>query len=76
MSGEPGGEGKSEKVDNYPIKTWASPWPNLDLRHDHNLTKGKRYPQNYHTRRYAAGWQEAREIPGWGQVSDIIHNLT
>jgi hypothetical protein len=76
MCGEPGGESIREKVDNYPILTWASEWPNLDLRHGHNLTKGKRRPTDYHTRHYAQGWKEAAEVPGWGKVSDIVKSLT
>lgn len=75
MSGEPGGEGPTEKVDNYPIKTWASEWPNLDLRHGNNLTKGKRYPKDYRDKRWARGWKEAKEIPEWGKVSDIVRGL-
>lgn len=76
MSGEPGGEGRNEKVDNIPILTWVSEWPNLDLRHGHNLTKGKRYPSDYHNKRWAIGWKEATEVPGWGKVSDIVQGLT
>jgi hypothetical protein len=76
MSAEPGGEGRGEKVDNIPILTWASEWPNLDLRHGHNLTKGKRRPTDYRNRRWAIGWKEAKEIPGWGKVSDIVKALT
>jgi hypothetical protein len=76
MSVEPGGELGSEKVDNYPIRLWSSAWPNLDLRHDvDHMSKGKRYPTDYHNRRWAKGWTEAKEIPGWGKVSEIVHNL-
>jgi hypothetical protein len=75
MSGEPGGEIRGEKVDDYPIKTWASEYPNLDLRHDHNLTKGKRRPSDYIDHNNAKGWKEAVEIPGWGKVSDIVLDL-
>ncbi len=76
MSGEPGGEWRDEKVDDYPMKIWASELPNLDLRHENNLTKGKRYPKDYHNRYWAKGWKESKEIPGWGKVSDIIQGLT
>ena len=76
MSGEPGGEGQAERVDNYPMVSWSSEWPNLDLRHDNNLTSGKRHPEDYHNRRWAKGWTEATEIPGWGKVSDIAKILT
>lgn len=77
MEGEPGGESSGEKVDNYPIKTWSSQWPNIDLRHETaHLSKGKRYPSDYRNKRWARGWMEAREIPGWGKVSDIVRKLT
>ncbi len=75
MGYEPGGEGSGEKVDNFTRVTWVSQWPNLDLRYGGNLTKGKRYPTDYHTRRWAQGWMEAKEIPGWGKVSDIVADL-
>jgi len=76
MSGEPGGEQPQEKVDNFPMLTWASEWPSLDLRHGNNLTKGKRYPTDYHNRRWGQGWREATEVPGWGKVIDIVRGLT
>lgn len=76
MSGEPGGEWPSLKVDDYPMKVWNSEWPNLDLRHGHNLTKGKRRPEDYNNKSWAKGWRESDFIPGWGKVSDIIQGLT
>jgi hypothetical protein len=39
------------------------------------MTKGKRHPQDYHDQRGIKGWTEAKEVPGWGNISDIISEL-
>lgn len=75
MGYEPGGHMKPRGVDEYPMITWQSAFPDVDLRHDNNLTKGKRNPEDYHDPIWTKGWIESDEIPFWGKVSDITKDL-
>ncbi|OGM76389.1 hypothetical protein A2210_01105 [Candidatus Woesebacteria bacterium RIFOXYA1_FULL_40_18] len=75
MGFEPGGHSKHQGVDNYPMIPWESEWPIIDLRHGANLTRSKRHPEEFHDHRWAEGWTESNEIPGWGKVSDILEKL-
>lgn len=72
MGYEPGAHMKPRGVDEYPMIPWQSEWPILDLRHDNNLTKGKRHFKDFHDKRWTKGWKESTYVPGWGKVSDII----
>jgi hypothetical protein len=76
MGYEPGGHMDPRGVDDYPMRTWESEWPNVDIRHSANFTVGRRHPEEFHDQRWAEGWTESTEIPGWGSVSDIIKTLT
>ena len=51
----------------YISENWMSKFPNLDLRHDKNLTKNRWSPDEFHNRRNTEGWTETTvsEIPGW-----------
>ena len=57
---EPGTHGRKEKVDNYKSETWESKEPNLDIRHDNNLTKSRWSPDEYRNKKYTKGWKEWR----------------
>lgn len=75
MGYEPGGHSKPRGVDEYQMHTWESEWPNVDIRHGGNFSKGRRRPEEFHDPRWAEGWTESKEIPGWGDVTDIIKLL-
>jgi hypothetical protein len=47
-------------------ENWQSAWPNVDIRHDGCMTKSKWSPEEFRNPRYARGWREAGEVPGWG----------
>ena len=68
MGFEPGTHGRNERVDNYKSENWESLYPNLDIRHDQNLTPSRWDPSQFRNARYTRGWKEAEEIPGWGLV--------
>jgi len=72
MGYEPGAHMKPRGVDEYPMVAWNSKYPNLDLRHGNNLTKGKRTFEDFKDKRWTKGWKESKEVPGWGSVEDII----
>lgn len=62
-----------------PRENWMSEFPNLDIRHDKNLTKSKWSPDEFRNKKYAKGWKESNNIPGWGMTKDkllsILENL-
>lgn len=66
MGFEPGTHGREERVDDYTSDRWESEYPNIDIRHHNNLTKAKWKPEDYRNQRYAKGWTETDEVPGWG----------
>lgn len=52
--------------DDFKALSWFSKVPYIDLRHDKNLTKTLRKPEDYRNAKYAAGWTESDRVPGWG----------
>lgn len=75
MGYEPGGHMKPRGVDEYPMIEWKSTYPIVDIRHENNLTKGKRRPDDYHEPQKINGWRESEEIPWWGRVNDLVGEL-
>jgi hypothetical protein len=72
MGFEPGTHGRKERVDNYKSATWESKYPNIDIRHDNNLTPSRWKKEQFRNKRYTRGWTESDEIPGWGKGSEIL----
>ena len=72
MGFEPGTHGRAERVDDYKSERWESEFPNIDIRHAKNLTKAKWKPEDYRNKRYASGWQETWDIPGWGKFREFF----
>jgi hypothetical protein len=73
---EPGTHNRKERVDEYKAEGFRSVYPNLDLRHDNNLTRSKWKQSDFRNQRSCQGWKETdEEIPGWGKNQDIIKML-
>lgn len=68
MGFEPGSHRRAERVDDVPSDVWRSEFPNLDIRHERNLTSTRWSPDQFRDQRHCQGWQEVEEIPGWGVV--------
>lgn len=68
MGFEPGTHGRAERVDDLKSEVWMSEWPNVDIRHGHNLTSSRWRQEQFRNRRSCQGWKEADEIPGWGKT--------
>lgn len=58
-----------------PRKNWQSEICNIDIRHDKNVTKSKWLPVDFRNPKYAKGWKETDEIPGWGKFSEVINRV-
>lgn len=49
---------------------WNSEFPNLDIRHDSNLSRSKWRQQDFKSQRSCRNWQESKvdKIEGWGTI--------
>ena len=72
MGFEPGTHGRGERVDDYKSESWESEFPNIDIRHDQNLTPSRWSKDQFRNQRYTKGWKESDEVPGWGKAKDIL----
>lgn len=63
---EPGCHSFPRGIDNYPAERWMSDAPNVDIRHNKNLTPSRWSQDQFRNRRNCQGWQMADEVPGWG----------
>lgn len=75
MGFEPGTHGRKERVDNYGHEAWFSAHPNIDIRHDKNLTPSRWSQDQFRNKRYRRGWTEADEIPGWGKTIELLEGI-
>jgi len=81
MGFEPGTHGRAERVDDVKYGTWWTEIPNIDIRHDTNLTRTVWDPSGF--RNPCKGWKSTDEIPYWGVTknkmveffSDLERNL-
>lgn len=55
------------------LRTWKSKFPNLDLRHDANLTASRWSAEEFHDKSTCQNFREADVIPGWGKPIDLRH---
>ena len=66
--------GTHKRVDfgDYKVERFDSEFPNIDIRHDSNLTTSKWTQDAFRNQSNCQNWQETYEIPGWGKTEDII----
>ena len=79
MGFEPGTNNRAERVDDYKSEVWMSPVPNIDIRHDMNLTQTRWNKEQFRNQRYTKGWTEADGVPGWdyepGRFMEFLKNV-
>jgi glycosyltransferase involved in cell wall biosynthesis len=56
----------------YGSEMYQSEAPNVCIRHDSNLTKSKWSVDDFRNKKYAKGWKEADEVPGWGKPLNLL----
>jgi len=66
MGFEPGTRSPLTGIDSYKAESWMSKYPNIDIRHEHNLTPNRWHKDQFRDQKYTIGWTEADEVPGWG----------
>lgn len=68
MGFEPGTHRRAERVDDLVAEAWMAEYPNVDIRHDKNLTSSRWTQDEFRDKRNCAGWQEGTGVPGWGET--------
>ncbi len=66
MGFEPGCHQYPRGVDNYKAESWMSEFPNIDIRHNLNLTPSRWKQDEFRNPNACLGWKLADEVPGWG----------
>jgi len=64
---EPGTHSRVKWSREYKAENWKSKYPNLDLRHEGNLTANRWSPDEFRNKKNASGWTESMvsQAPGW-----------
>lgn len=65
---EPGSHNRAERIDDYKSEAWMSMYPNIDIRHNDNLTPSRWKKEQFRDQRNCQNWIEADEVPGWGRT--------
>jgi hypothetical protein len=75
MGFEPGTHRRPERVDDYGCESWMSAVPNIDIRHDANLTESRWRKDQFRNQKYTDGWTEGSGVPGWGETAGRFHEF-
>lgn len=69
MGFEPGTHNREQRIDDLKSENYKSKFPNLDIRHDSNLTPSRWSKDQFRNDKYTKGWTESRawEIEGWDE---------
>jgi len=51
--------------------SFESDYPNIDIRHDKNMTKNRWTKEEFRNQKYTKGWIESTEIPGWENFKGV-----
>lgn len=67
MGYEPGTHSRPERVDDLTSESWFSEYPNVDVRHNNNLSHTRWTKEEFRNQKYTEGWTEGnyKDIPGW-----------
>lgn len=73
MGFEPGTHNRQERIDDLKSGIWKSEFPNLDIRHDKNLTSSRWKKEQFRNQKYTEGWTEKniKDVEGWN-IKNII----
>lgn len=68
MGFEPGCHQPPRGVDDYPALQYMSKYPNIDIRHEYNLTASRWSQEQFRDPKSCLGWTMADEVPSWGRT--------
>lgn len=66
MGYEPGSHKPPRGVDHYRSEWWMSAQPNIDIRHQTNLSRNRWRQDQFRDKSTCLGWTESDRVPGWG----------
>ena len=72
MGFEPGTHSRPQRVDDFGSSEWRSELPNIDIRHNRNLTPSRWNQSEFRSKNSCKNWKETDEIEGWGKGNTII----
>jgi len=75
MGFEPGTHSPPNGIDNFKAEAYWSTSPNVDVRHDFNLTESRFSPDQFRSKRSIIGWKLVDEIPDWGKTKDRFNDF-
>ncbi|MBI2009514.1 glycosyltransferase [Candidatus Saccharibacteria bacterium] len=77
MGFEPGTHGRIEWQNKYASESWLSQYPNIDIRHEKNLTPNRWSPNEFRNKKNTEGWKETTvdKIPGWDNLEQVINSF-
>jgi hypothetical protein len=75
MGFEPGTHSFPRGVDTHPVESWMSEYPNIDIRHNKNLTPSRWRKDQFRNQKYTNGWLESDSVPGWGKTEGRFQEL-
>lgn len=78
MGFEPGTHNREQRVDDLKSEKWESKEPNIDIRHETNLTASRWSPEQFRNKRYTVGWQELHisDVPGWNGLAEFFSKFS
>ena len=77
MGFEPGTHNRPERIDDFKAESWNSEYPNIDIRHDKNLTPSRWSKGQFRNQKYTQGWIEGslKVIPGWNIQTNSFNDF-
>lgn len=76
---EPGCHKFPRGIDDHTAERWMSEIPNLDIRHDRNITKSKWSLLDFRNPNTSKGWNMTGDVPYWGhtfgKMNDILERV-
>jgi glycosyltransferase involved in cell wall biosynthesis len=70
MGFEPGTHSPPNGVCHFKAEAYWSEVPNIDIRHNTNLTESRWRQDQFRSQRSCKGWKLVDEVPAWGRTKD------
>jgi len=79
MGFEPGTHGRPERVDDLKAESYFAAFPNVDIRHESNLTPSRWNKDQFRNERFTQGWREENTVAPWnweeGKFFDFLKSI-
>ena len=69
---EPGTHNRVPEIGGKACDTWMSVIPNVDIKHEHNLTRTRWKKEQFRNARFTEGWTEGQGVPGWEHLRSTL----